>query len=123
MTSLDIYHILKSKVSFEREEFWVIGLDPQKNIIFCQQVFLGTLRKCKIYPREIFRIGLVHNADQLVIAHSHPAVCSVLPSKADVKITRDLIQLGKTLDLEIVDHIIIGPKKYFSFFDEGFSCL
>lgn len=120
MNSQIIYEMLKSKIEFEREEFWTIGLNLQKKVIFKELLFLGTLRKCKIYPREVFRKGLIHNADQLIIAHSHPRCSEIYPSKEDMLITKELIHLGKILDLEIADHIIVGPEKYFSFFDEGF---
>ncbi len=120
MDSQKIYQLLKPKVRFEREEFWTIGFDVQKEILFCELLFLGTLRKCKIYPREIFKLGFKHNADQIVIAHSHPLSSKVYPSRDDIIITKELKSLGMTLDLEIIDHIILNPKKYFSFFDEGF---
>lgn len=123
MNSKVIYKKLIKDMKFDREEFWLVGLDPLKNIVFCELLFLGTLRKCKIYPREIFRRGLVQNADQLVIAHSHPISCGIFPSNEDIKITMKLVEVGKFLDLEIADHIIIGDKKYFSFFDEGFLTL
>lgn len=119
MNSRLAYNILKSKIKFEREEFWTIGLDVKKEIIFCELLFLGTLRKCKIYPREIFRLALLKNADQIIIAHSHPKSSDIYPSRDDLKITKQLLDLGKSLDLEIIDHIIVGPQKYFSFFDEG----
>ncbi len=120
MNSLVIYKLLQAKIKFEREEFWTVGLNLQKKIIFNELLFLGTLRKCKIYPREIFRTGLIHNADQLIIIHSHPICSEIYPSKEDILITKELIYLGQILDLEIADHIIIGPDKYFSFCDEGF---
>jgi DNA repair protein RadC len=120
MNSKIAYEKLKPKIKFEREEFWAIGLDLKKEIIFCELLFLGTLRKCKIYPREIFRLGLLHNADQMIIAHTHPVSSEIYPSKEDLQITKQLTDLGKILDLEITDHLILGPKKYFSFYDEGF---
>lgn len=119
MNSQIAYQHLKPRIKFDREEFWAIGLDLKKEIIFCELLFLGTLRKCKIYPREIFRLGLLQNADQIIIAHSHPKSSEVYPSKEDLQITKQLTDLGKILDLEITDHLILGPKKYFSFFDEG----
>lgn len=120
MNSQIIFQLLKPKIKFEREEFWTVGLNLQKKIIFSELLFLGTLRKCKVYPREIFRTGLIHNADQLIIIHSHPRCSEIYPSKEDIQITKELLHLGRILDLEIADHIIIGPNKYFSFFDEGF---
>ena len=120
MNSKVIYKRLIKEIKFDREEFWLVGLDPLKNIVFSELLFLGTLRKCQIYPREIFRRGLLKNVDQLVIAHSHPPSCGIYPSDEDIKITLRLIEIGKFLDLEIADHIIVGHKNYFSFFDEGF---
>ncbi len=120
MDSQKIYEILKPRVKFEREEFWVVGLDLKKEVLFCELLFLGTLRKCKIYPREIFKLGFKFNADQLVIAHSHPMTAQVYPSRDDIVITKRLKSLGQTLDLEITDHLILNDKKYFSFYDEGF---
>lgn len=118
MDSQHIFKFLKPKLRFHREEFWVIGFDTTKKIICADVLFLGSLRKCTVYPREVFRYGLIKNADQLVVAHTHTAH-NALPSQEDINVTRHLIHLGGLLDLEVVDHLIISPKKYYSFFDEG----
>ncbi len=120
MNSQVVYKKLRPKIKFEREEFWALGLNLKKEIIFCEVLFMGTLRKCKIYPREIFKLGFLHNADQIIIAHSHPRSSDIYPSKEDLRITKQLLDLGRVLDLEIADHIILGSKSYFSFLDEGF---
>ena len=119
MDSLQIYDCLKSKISCDREEFWVVGLSVGKKIISTQLLFWGTLRRCSVYPREVFRYGLKVNADELVIAHTHVCGGEVWPSLKDKELTCTLIRLGQVLDLKIADHLILSSKKYFSFYDHN----
>lgn len=119
MDSSQVYQYLKPKIIFDREKFWVVGLSVDKKIISAQLLFLGTLRRCPIYPREIFRYGLQINADELVIAHTHPQDGPAWPSPQDKKLTQVLVYLGQVLDLVIADHLILSPKNYFSFHDHN----
>lgn len=118
MNSRRIYEFLHPHLKFDREVFWVVGLTPNKEICCAEQLFSGTLNRCAIYPREIFRYALINNADQIAIAHTHTSN-DLTPSAKDLEITARLRHQSEMLDVKIVDHLIIYKNRYFSFFDSG----
>lgn len=70
-------------------------------------VSIGTMDTILCHPREVFRLAIMASAAAIIIAHNHPSG-EATPSKADIKITRDLIQAGQLLKIEVLDHIVIG---------------
>ena len=102
----------------KKEVLKVLYLDNQSQIINAENLFEGTLDGIHIYPREIEAGALKYNATGLIFVHNHPSG-NPEPSKNDKQITRDLVFVGKILQIQIVDHIIIGEDRYFSFADEG----
>ena len=94
----------------------VIYLNSQNQIIDTEDLFEGTLDGIHIYPREIEEGAIKHKATGLIFVHNHPSGDST-PSQNDKQITRDLVFIGKVLQIKVMDHIIIGENKYFSFSD------
>ncbi len=101
----------------EREIFAVIYLDNQNQIIQYEEVFFGTLYAASIYPREVVKQALAHNAGAVILAHNHPSGLSA-PSESDKRITKRLIDALKLVDVRVLDHIIVGDTCY-SFAEEG----
>ncbi len=102
----------------KKEVFKVVYLDNRNKIIYSEDLFEGTLDGIHIYPREIEEGAIKHKATGLIFVHNHPSGdCS--PSKNDKQITRDLVFIGKVLQIKVLDHLIIGENKYFSFADTG----
>jgi len=81
-------------------------------------LFEGTLTASAVYPREIIKSAIKHNAAALIFAHNHPAG-DPEPSDNDKQITRDLVFAANLMQMKVLDHIIIGDNCYFSFADEG----
>jgi len=81
-------------------------------------LFEGTLTASAVYPREITKSAIKHNAAALIFAHNHPSG-DPAPSDNDKQITRDLVFAGNLMQMKVLDHIIIGDNCYFSFADEG----
>lgn len=102
----------------EKEVFRVVYLDSQNRIIDTEDLFEGTLDGIHIYPREIEEGAIKHKAASLIFVHNHPSG-DCAPSQSDKQITRDLVFIGKVLQIRVLDHIIIGKNKYFSFADAG----
>jgi len=71
-----------------------------------------------VYPREIIKSAIKHNAVSLIFVHNHPSG-SPEPSASDKEITKELIAASNTMQIKVLDHIIIGDNRYFSFADEG----
>ena len=100
------------------EVFACLFLDNHLRLICFEEIFHGTINEANIYPREIVRRGLRHNAAKIILAHNHPSGWP-LPSAADKTVT-DLIKKAlRLVDIEVIDHIIIGNPENFSFADAG----
>jgi DNA repair protein RadC len=110
-----LYHSMRD---LNREVFKVIFLDVQSQVIEVEDLFEGTLTAGSVYPREIMRRAIKHNAASLIFAHNHPSG-NPAPSESDEEITRDLVFASNTMQIRVLDHIIVGENKYFSFADEG----
>jgi DNA repair protein RadC len=101
-----------------KEHFKLILLNPRNKIIGISTVSVGTLNTSLAHPREIFKEAIIHNAMSVVLAHNHPSG-DPEPSEDDLKITKRLVEAGKILGIEIIDHIIIGKNNFCSFKEKG----
>jgi DNA repair protein RadC len=110
-----LYHSMRD---LKKEMFKVLFLDGKNQIIEIEDLFEGTLNMSSVYPREIIKSAIKHNAVTLIFVHNHPSG-SPVPSLSDKEITRDLIAASHTMQIKVLDHIIIGDNIYFSFADEG----
>ena len=98
-----------------QEEFHSFYLDTKNHVIGMEMISKGTLNASLVHPREVFKGALLANAHALILAHNHPSG-DVEPSNADKMVTKNLVDAGKLLNVEILDHVIIGSKGgYFSF--------
>ena len=102
----------------EHEQFWVMLLNPVNKVIKLVKVSDGGINGTSADPKRIFKTALENNATALMLCHNHPSG-NVLPSDRDKALTRNLVNGGKLLEIKILDHIIIGIDKYFSFADSG----
>lgn len=110
-----LYHSMRD---LKKEIFKVLFLDGKNHIIDIEDLFEGTLNLSSVYPREIIKSAIKHNATALIFVHNHPSG-SPEPSPSDKEITNDLIEASNTMQIKVLDHIIIGNNEYFSFADEG----
>lgn len=106
--------ILKGK---NQEYFYALYLDSKKYLIEAKLLFIGTINKSIVHPREIFKYAYLLSASTIICVHNHPSGDS-LPSKEDVILTKSLVEIGKLQGINVVDHIIIGSN-YYSFFENG----
>lgn len=114
-----IFEYYKEKFKYVyQENFYCVYLDNNKRIIKDKQLFLGTLNYSMVHPREVFKEAYLLSASSIICIHNHPSG-EVLPSKQDIEITKRLKEIGILLGIEIVDHIIIGENKYYSFYENG----
>ncbi|MBE9483185.1 MAG: hypothetical protein IMY88_05835 [Chloroflexi bacterium] len=102
----------------KKEVFKAIYLNSRNQIIDTEDLFEGTLEGIPIRPREIVESVIKHNAAAVIFVHNHPSG-DPTPSKSDTRFTRDLVFMGNIIEVKVLDHIIIGGNKYFSFADEG----
>lgn len=120
--------IRNSKIAFEcfhpqlsdlnHEQFWIMLLNSANKVIKLEKIGVGGLTGTTADPKKIFKCALENNAVNIMLCHNHPSG-NLVPSSADKKITENIIKAGQFLEIKILDHIIIGNDKYFSFADEG----
>ncbi len=102
----------------KREKFKVMFLDSKNQILEEKTVFEGTVDSSAVYPREIMKEALKCDASSLIFVHNHPSG-DPEPSQSDREITKELVYAADVMQLKVLDHIIIGNNRYFSFADEG----
>lgn len=93
----------------DTEHFAVILLTARRRLIRVEEVGRGLLNQVLVHAREVFRPAILANAHSLVLVHNHPSG-DPMPSESDLKLTRDLIRVGHLLQIEVIDHIIIGRR-------------
>ncbi|MBU2252978.1 MAG: DNA repair protein RadC [Proteobacteria bacterium] len=100
------------------EEFCVIYLDAQNQIIEFETIQKGIVNQAVVYPRQVLESALKKKASAIILAHNHPSG-HVRPSEADIRLTKTIQETAKVLDILVHDHIIIGENRFFSFREEG----
>lgn len=98
----------------KKEYFVILSLDSRNNLIKISDVSVGTLNANLVHPREVFREALYTNAAQVILAHNHPSG-DIDPSEDDLEITKRLVESGKILGIEVVDHIVVTKNGFLSF--------
>jgi DNA repair protein RadC len=117
--SRDAFEIFKSKMGDRPyEEFWIILLNKANKVIRSCTISEGGVSGTVVDPKKIFKIALDHHSSSIILGHNHPSG-NIQPSEADRKITKKLKDAGNMLDVSVLDHIIIGDDRYYSFADEG----
>ncbi len=104
--------LILNMAGLEREEFRVLYLNNQNQLIAGETLFTGTINRTEVHPREVIKRALYHNAAAVVLAHNHPSG-EVTPSKADRLITERLVQALGLVDIRVPDHLIVGGSQCF----------
>jgi len=118
-SSNDAYVVLLPKMQdLSTEEFWVLMLNRQNEIIDLKQISSGGVAGTVVDPKVIFKQALQALASGIILSHNHPSG-NLKPSKADLAITKKLKAAGETLEINVLDHLIISEQGYYSFADEG----
>ena len=102
----------------EHEVFGVIMLDAQHRLIADERMFRGTLTQASVYPREVVKAALMHNAAAVILYHNHPSGVAE-PSRADEMLTQTLRQSLSLVDVRILDHMVVGGGRCISFAERG----
>jgi len=109
----------RTKLGGKREEeFCVIFLDVQNQIISFERMQKGTVNQANVYPRQVLENALREKASAIILVHNHPSG-HVRPSEADIRITKTIRESARMLDISVHDHLIIGEDRFFSFREEG----
>lgn len=118
-SSRDVYEFLLPQMrDLSREVFQVLLLNGQNEILDLVTASEGSLTESPVYPREVIQVANRHHAAALIFAHNHPSG-NPTPSATDKAITEELVFAGRIMRVRVLDHLIIGDDRYFSFSDAG----
>jgi DNA repair protein RadC len=117
----EAYKAITAITSVEQEAqevFGVLLMNTKHKIVAVHEVSRGTLSASMVHPREVFKTAVLHNAAAIICFHNHPSG-DPEPSKEDIEITKRLVEAGKIMGIEILDHIIVGDDRYVSLKERG----
>jgi len=117
-TSADVAHAFAFLAVRDREEFWLAALDQRHRVIGTHQVSVGTLTASLVHPREVVKVLVLCSAASCVLIHGHPSGLPE-PSGEDHAITERLIKVCALLGIRVLDHVIVGVDRHYSFADAG----
>jgi len=114
-----IYELYKYElINLKQENLIVLFLNTKKQIITSKTVFIGTINKIIVHSREIFYEAIKNCAVYIILIHNHPSG-DPTPSKEDIEFTNEIKEVGLLIKIPLIDHIIIGNNKYYSFYDNN----
>jgi DNA repair protein RadC len=111
-------HFLPHLGDLSHEEFWIMMLSKRNTVIAVQKVSEGGINYTAVDPKKVFGIALENKSSSIIVAHNHPSG-NTQPSDEDLRLTRKLVSVGKSLELPVLDHLIVTSTRYYSFADEG----
>jgi len=113
-----IYTLTKHMENLDREHFVVLHLNVKNQIIAQETISIGSLKESIVHPREVFKGAVLNSSAAIICVHNHPSGCP-RPSPEDKVITKRLKDASEILGIRLLDHLIVGSKKYFSFVESG----
>jgi DNA repair protein RadC len=115
----DVAQLLMAEMShLEQEHFRVLYLDTRNRLIGTETVYVGSLNASHIRVGEVFRDAIKRNCAAIIVVHNHPSG-DPTPSPEDVEVTRQLVTAGNLLDIEVLDHLVIGQQRFVSLRERG----
>lgn len=111
-------HLQALLANYEHEVFALLLLDSRHRVIAFQEVFRGTLDGASVYPREVVKVTLEHNAAAVILVHNHPSG-DPEPSQADIKLTLSLRDALNLVGTRTLDHIVVGQEGCLSLAEQG----
>ncbi|MFH0790136.1 MAG: DNA repair protein RadC [Candidatus Omnitrophota bacterium] len=118
LSPIDVFNNLRDIRDNKKEHFVVFFLDARNQEIKREIVSVGTINANLVHPREVFEPAVKYLAVQIIIAHNHPSG-NLEPSEDDINITKRLIEAGRILGIEVIDHIIVTRESFHSFKEKG----
>lgn len=115
----DGYKLLKQFLEdADREHFIVVSLDTKNQPVAINICHIGSLNASIVHPREVMKSAILSNAASIIVGHNHPSG-KVEPSKEDIEVTKRLVEAGKIIGIDVLDHIIVGDEIFTSLKEKG----
>jgi len=112
----EVYQAAKQLLALHEEpeeHFCILCLNTKNKIVGVHTISIGSLNATIVHPREVFKAAMLNNASAIICLHNHPSG-DPEPSREDIETTRRLVEAGKIMGIEVLDHVIIGEQRYFS---------
>ena len=104
----------------DREVFFVMSLNTKNRVVAVHRCHVGSLNSSIVSPREVFKSAILNNSASIIVSHQHPSQ-NVEPSREDIEVTRRLVEAGKILGIEVLDHLIVNANaEYCSLKEKGY---
>ncbi len=104
--------------ALDHEEMWVINLNRRNHVVNLVKLYQGSVSSSQVRIGEVFRQAILDNSSAIIVAHNHPS-SDISPSPDDVAVTRAIVQAGKLLDIDVLDHVICSQGKFCSLKERG----
>lgn len=118
-SSQKIFEYMKYELIDKKQEyFYCLYLNPKQELIERKLLFMGTVNRSVVHPREVFKNAYLCSSSGIICIHNHPSG-DITPSREDIRLTKSLVELGNMNGIPIIDHIIVGNDKYYSFYEDG----
>ena len=115
----DVFEVVSPLVSdFNKESFFVVSFDNRNRVLGADKVAVGTVNASLVHPRETFDVAIRRNATHIAVAHNHPSG-DPQPSEADIVVTKRLVEAGKLMGIQLLDHVIFSKTQVYSFKENG----
>ncbi|WP_181349960.1 DNA repair protein RadC [Thalassobacillus sp. CUG 92003] len=111
--------VMEEMRDLQQEHFICLFLNTKNQVLHRQTIFIGSLNASIVHPREIYKEAVKRSAASIICAHNHPSG-DPTPSQEDIHVTRRLTECGKMLGIEMLDHIVIGDRKFVSLKEKGY---
>ena len=110
--------LLEEMRHLNQEHFVILLLNTKSQVIRKETITIGTLNSALVHPRELFKPAIRHSANSIIMAHNHPSG-DPTPSTEDINITKSLVETGKLIGIQVLDHLVIGDNGYTSMKEKG----
>ena len=115
----DAFEILRCFMgSLDHEELWVLNLDTRNRLMHLVKLYQGSVNTSQVRISEVFRQAIIDNSPTILVAHNHPSG-DATPSPEDIAVTRAIVQAGKLLDIEVLDHLVVSRDRFVSLKERG----
>ncbi len=111
--------VMEEMRDLKQEHFICLFLNTKNQVLHRQTVFIGSLNASIVHPREVFKEAVKRSAASIICAHNHPSG-DPSPSQEDIQVTRRLQECGKMIGIEVLDHLVIGDRKFVSLKEKGY---
>ncbi|MBS4208959.1 DNA repair protein RadC [Bacillus sp. FJAT-50079] len=112
-------YVMNDMRFLSQEHFVCLYLNTKNQVIHRQTIFIGSLNASIVHPREVFKEAFRRSAASIICFHNHPSG-DPAPSREDIEVTKRLVECGKMVGIEILDHLVIGDRKYVSMKEKGY---